>query len=68
MRNWQAQPRGGARIGKRVNCSKTYTLELFFFLISIRAVIDTFFRDDISEVNYVTCQYIIDNIQTHLPF
>ena len=34
----------------------------------VRAVIDTFFSVDISEVNYVTCRYIIDNIQTHFPF
>ena len=36
--------------------------------ISHRAVIDTFFRVDISEVNYATCWYIIDNIQTHFPY
>ena len=36
--------------------------------VYIRAVIETFFRVDISEVNYATCQYIIDNIQTHFPF
>ena len=35
-------------------------MDLFF-----RAVIDTFFRVDISEVNYATCRYIIVNIQTH---
>ena len=26
MRNWQAQPRGGARIGKRENCFKYQTI------------------------------------------
>ena len=35
-----------------------------FSCIVARAVIDTFFRVDISEVNYTTCRYIIDNIQT----
>ena len=33
-----------------------------------RAVIDTIFHVDILEVNYATCRYIIDNIQTHFPF
>ena len=35
---------------------------------AIRAVIDTVFHVDISEVNYATCRYIIDNILTHFPF
>ena len=33
-----------------------------------RAVIEMFFCVDISEVNYATYRYIIDNIQTHFPF
>ena len=36
--------------------------------IFVRAVIDTFFGVDISEVNYASCRYFIDNIQTHFPF
>ena len=44
---------------------------LFFselLMLEIRAVIDTFFRVDISEVNYATCRYIINNIHTQFPF
>ena len=36
--------------------------------VGSRAVIDTVFRVDISEVHYATCRYIINNIQTHVPF
>ena len=56
---------GNSSLARKIRVSGT---KMAYSILENSIQVITFFRVDISEVNYVTCRYIIDNIQTHFPF
>ena len=56
---------GNSSLARKIRVSGT---KMAYLILENSIQVITFFRVDISEVNYATCRYIIDNIQTHFPF
>ena len=56
---------GNSSLARKIRVSGT---KMAYSILENSIQVITFFRVDISEVNYATCRYIIDNIQTHFPF
>ena len=56
---------GNSSLARKIRVSGT---KMAYSILENSIQVITCFRVDISEVNYATCRYIIDNIQTHFPF
>ena len=56
---------GNSSLARKIRVSGT---KMAYSILENSIQVITFFRVDILEVNYATCRYIIDNIQTHFPF
>ena len=56
---------GNSSLARKIRVSGT---KMTYSILKNSIQVITFFRVDISEVNYATCRYIIDKLQTHFPF
>ena len=56
---------GNSSLARKIRVSGT---KMAYSILENSIQVITFFRVDISEVNYATSRYIIDKLQTHFPF
>ena len=66
---WTSHGKAGHETREFESCPKNSSLgyQMAYSILENSIQVITFFRVDISEVNYATCRYIIDKLQTHFP-